>query len=115
MAEGVDGAIALIDEAAPTQTSEVADLLHEIRSVLVNRPEWSEVVESNLRAEVATARRELAEHQLQVDLATVMFEGALRLVTEQRDQARRVAVSLEQELAETQRKLGLWLGGERAL
>jgi hypothetical protein len=82
---------------------------------LSDRPEWSEVVESNLRAEVATARRELAEHRLQADLATVMFEGALRLVTEQRDQARRVAVSLEQELAESERKLGLWLGGERAL
>lgn len=72
------------------------------------------IEESNLRAEVATARRELAEHRLQADLATVMFEGALRALTEQRDRARRVAVVLEQELAVTQAKLDRWVAGERA-
>jgi hypothetical protein len=81
---------------------------------LCERPDWSEVVESNLRAEVATARRELADHPLQADLALVMFEAALRALTEQRDLARRTGVALEQELAETRRKLGLYEAGERA-
>lgn len=51
-------------------------------------PEWSEVVEANLRADLAS-------------------------VTEQRDQARALSVRLEQELAESERKLGLWMSGER--
>lgn len=122
---GVDDVVGFIDQTiyanednpAPCfwANAEVLELLGMIRAGLVDRPEWSEVVESNLLADVAAARRELAAHQLQADLAAELFMSAIRNVAGQRDRARRTAVVLEQELAETQAKLDRWLNGERAL
>lgn len=56
------------------------------------RPDWSEVVERNLRVE-------LADLQMQASVATVLCEAALRHVEGERDRARALAVRLEQEIA----------------
>lgn len=61
-------------------------------------PDWSEVVEGNLRAELATARADLEAEQIAEVFMATLYTSALRHVEDERDRARSVATQLEQEV-----------------
>jgi hypothetical protein len=105
---GVEGVIAYLDgEIAGLHgngpgallTSGVISMLQEIRQGLVERPDWSQVTEGNLRAELAAARLEHVQYVGQVEIATSIFQAALDVERAKTERARRVAVRLEGELA----------------
>jgi hypothetical protein len=73
-------------------------LLTEIRDALTADPEWSQVTESNLRAELASARADLEAEQVAEVFMTTLYTSALRHVEDERDRARAVATQLEQEV-----------------
>jgi hypothetical protein len=77
----------------------IVSLLDDIREVLTQDPEWSEVQHSKMRAEVDGARAELASEQMATTAAAALYEAALRHVEGERDRARALAVRLEQDLA----------------
>jgi hypothetical protein len=105
---GVEGVVAYLDgEIAGLHgngpgallTSGVIAMLQEIREGLVERPDWSEVMEGNLRAELAAARLEHTHYQEQCEIAGGIFQAALNAERERTERARRTAVRLESELA----------------
>lgn len=61
-------------------------------------PDWSEVTESNLRAELAEVKATLAAEIIAETTMAVLYESALQHVEGERDRARDVAVRLEQEV-----------------
>lgn len=92
----------------------VRRLLFEVRDALTAGPEWSEVQESNVRAERDRWRRSALAAMDQVDevaglavASELLFEAALGHVEGERDRARATAARLEQE------NLALRLGSER--
>ncbi len=100
-------ALAFTDAAIATATStpiawtadDVQSFLAELRDQLTRDPEWSEVQESNLRAELAAAREELLHERLATAAGSILFGAALRHVEGERDRARATAIRLEQECA----------------
>lgn len=146
---GVDDVLAYIDktvdnvagfgDALMWTNREVLEVLADIREGLVSPPEWSEVVESNLREQVRTAE-ELArrcaaefdvEHELHLleesqlraelmkakeaaELASLLYDAGIAHVVGERDRARATAVRLEQELALAETDVACWrLGAPR--
>jgi hypothetical protein len=104
---GIDGVIAYVDGAIAELLSGpcnltsagVVGMLQEVRHGLADRPEWSQVVESNLRAELTAAQLEHARYVQQCETAAVIFQQAVDIERAKAERARRVAVKLEQELA----------------
>ncbi|WP_243063221.1 hypothetical protein [Humibacter sp. RRB41] len=105
---GVEGVLAYLDGAigelhfgaqGALLTSGVISMLQEIRRGLAERPEWSQVTEGNLRAELAASRLELVHYQHQAEIAASIFSGALEMERDKTERARRIAVRLEGELA----------------
>lgn len=100
--QGVDDVLAYIDKNVSNAegakwlwgTDEVLELLADIRAGLTSAPEWSQVVESNLRAQLAaaedTATKLRASRRFWIEKA--------RVLRRERNHARRVAVLLEQAL-----------------
>lgn len=105
---GVDEVLARIDQVVRDNSGEpivwgnddVLGLLAQLRHGLVNRPEWSQVAESNLRHELNALKEARLVDAMQMDIAGELYRSALRQVEGERDRARATAVRLEQELAE---------------
>lgn len=105
---GVDEVLARIDqvladnadEPGPWDNDGVLELLAQLRHGLTNRPEWSQVTESNLRHELNALKEDRLIERVQTDIAAELFRASLRQVEGERDRARATVVRLEQELAE---------------
>lgn len=112
---GVDDVLAYIDKTLSNvegqgwmfASREVSEMLGDIRNGLTSSPEWSQVVESNLRAEMAdTVRLKVA--------AAALYEAALRHVEAERDRARALAVRLEQDAAQQREEIAAEFDRRRA-
>jgi hypothetical protein len=78
----------------------VIDILLVIRNGLTRDPDWSEVHEANLRAELARVREDALQAQLTTDVAASIYDMTIAGLRRQLESARRIAVALEQENAE---------------
>lgn len=96
VAAAVEGAS---EAEAPHVVRILVDVLGAVRSALTAGADWSEVQESNLRAELDRARADLAAEQIATSAASLLYEASLRHVEGERDRARATAVRLEQDLA----------------
>lgn len=109
---GVDAALAYIDESIASlaedttenetwRTDEVVEILNDIRARLVDRPEWSQVVESNLRHELAERVKDIAHMDVVLENmrgSRDSWRAQVLSLTSERDHARTVSVLLHQAL-----------------